>query len=99
MQILLQQSKLIPMNINYTPTTIKQGNYPDTPQVDPTEHLTWHHEDTPVSHVPHYEFIIIYYTTPYGPHLARYPLTNKYLTHPRYLGKKLHNNTNGCGTD
>ena len=58
------------MAINSTPTTDKPGNEPNTIQVDPKEHLTWDHEDTPKSHDNHFQFILINYTTPYSPHLT-----------------------------
>ena len=62
------------------------------------KHLTWYNYYPPEGHVPHYKFIIIYYTTPPGPHLVRHIVPHQDFIHSRGLGNKLTHLTNIRGT-
>ena len=92
-------TKCVPKAINSTPTTAKQKNASNTPQVVPKEHHTWNHEDPPKDVFSHPQITLLHYTPHHGPHLSRNPVSHQGLIYSRYLYNQLPYPTNGCRND
>ena len=98
-QRLTKLSKFIPKAINSTPTTSKQSNAPNTPQLGPKEHRIWHNEDPNKDIFSHPQITLANYTPHHVPHLDLNPVTHQGHIYSRDLDNQLTDPNYGRGTD